>query len=84
MLISLQKVPKTAMARKGCLLPARARYVLGYMTFGIDEPVPGKPHIPVGKPLGAHQVAELLGVRRRYVHSLLADPTFTRRPSPRL
>ena len=76
MLMSLQKVPKTAMARKGCLLPARARYVLGYMTFGIDEPVPGKPHIPVGKPLGAHQVAELLGVRRRYVYSLLADPTF--------
>jgi hypothetical protein len=76
MLISLQKVPKTAMARKDCLLPARARYVLGYMTYGIEEPVPGKPHIPIGKPLGVAQIAELLGVRRRYVQSLLADATF--------
>jgi hypothetical protein len=76
MLISLQKVPKTAMARKDCLLPARARYVLGYMTFGVGEPIPSKPHIPVGKPLGINHIAELLGVRRRYVQSLLADPTF--------
>ena len=76
MLISPQKVPRTAMARKDCLLPARARYVLGYMVYGVDEPVDGKPHIPVGKPLGAHQIAELLGVRRRYLYSLLADATF--------
>jgi hypothetical protein len=76
MLISLQKVPRTAMARKDCLLPARARYVLGYLVYGIDEPVDGKPHIPVGKPLSGHQIAELLGVRQRYVYSLLADATF--------
>jgi hypothetical protein len=32
--ISLQKVPKTAMARKGCLLPARARYALSSASVG--------------------------------------------------
>ena len=43
---------------------------------GVDEPVDGKPHIPVGRPLSPAHVAELLGVRRRYVLSLMSDPTF--------
>ncbi len=64
------------MARKDCLLPARARYALGYLVYGIDEPVEGKPHIPVGRPLSPAHVADLLGVRRRYVLGLLGDPTF--------
>jgi hypothetical protein len=76
MLISLQKVPRTVMARKDCLLPARARYALGYLVHGIDDPVEGKPQIPVGRPLSPAHVAELLGVRRRYVLSLMADPIF--------
>jgi hypothetical protein len=76
MLISLQKVPRTVMARKDCLLPARARYALGYLVHGLDDPVDGKPHIPVGRPLSPQHVAELLGVRRRYVLNLLSDPTF--------
>jgi hypothetical protein len=76
MLISLQKVPRTVMARKDCLLPARARYALGYLVHGIDEPVPGKSHVPVGRPLSPQHVAELLGVRRRYVLDLMSDPTF--------
>jgi hypothetical protein len=76
MLISLAKVPKTVMARKDCLLPARARYALGYLVHGIDEPIPDKPYIPVGRPLSPSAVAELLGVRRRYVLNLMSDPTF--------
>jgi hypothetical protein len=76
MLISLQKVPRTVMARKDCLLPARARYALGYLVHGLDDPVEGKPHIPVGRPLSPQHVAELLGVRRRYVLNLLSDPIF--------
>jgi hypothetical protein len=76
MLISLQKVPRTVMARKDCLLSARARYALGYLIHGVDEPIPGKPDIPVGRPLSPSAVAELLGVRRRYVLGLMSDPTF--------
>jgi hypothetical protein len=64
------------MARKDCLLPARARYALGYLVHGVDEPVEGKPHIPVGQPLSPSAVAELLGVRRRWVLGLMSDPTF--------
>jgi hypothetical protein len=64
------------MARKDCLLPARARYALGYLVHGIDDPVEGKPHIPVGRPLSPAHVAELLGVRRRYVLNLMSDPIF--------
>jgi hypothetical protein len=76
MLKSLRKVPATAWARKDCLLPARARYVPGYLVWGIDEPVPERPDIPVGKPLSIPHVADLLGVRRKYVRALLSDPIF--------
>jgi hypothetical protein len=49
---------------------------LGYLLFGVDEPVEGKPDIPVGRPLSPSAVAELLGVRRRYVLNLMSDPVF--------
>jgi hypothetical protein len=76
MLKSLQKVPRTTVFPKDCALPARARYVLGYLVFGIDSPIPNRPDIPVGKPLTVAQVSELLGVRRSYVRGWLADQTF--------
>jgi hypothetical protein len=76
MLKSLQKVPRTAVFPKDCTLPARARYALGYLVFGVDNPIPDRPDIPVGKPLSIAQAAELLGVRRKWVRGLLADQTF--------
>jgi hypothetical protein len=76
MLMSLKKVPATVMARKDCLLPARARYALGYLVHGIGEPAPDRPDIPVGKPLSIPHVADLLGVRRKYVRGLLSDAIF--------
>ena len=71
----LKNVPATRRSTNLALTP-RAQVVLGYLVYGIDEQDPDHPDIPTGRPLGPYQVAEILGVRRSYVRSLLADPVF--------
>jgi hypothetical protein len=75
MLKELKNIPATPRLTNGALTP-REQTVLGYLTYGIDEPDPNHPDIPTGKPLGPYQVSTILGVRRKYVRSLLADPVF--------
>jgi hypothetical protein len=75
MLRELKNVPTTRRSTNLTLTP-RAQVVLGYLTYGIDKPDPGHPDIPTGRPLGPYQVANILGVRRSYVRSLIADPVF--------
>jgi hypothetical protein len=75
MLKELKNVPATRRPSNSGLTP-RAQVVLALMTYGIERQDPDHPNIPVGKPLGAYQIAEILGVRRRYVHNLLADAVF--------
>ena len=71
----LKNVPATRRSNNLALTP-RAQTVLGYLTYGIEEPDPRHPDIPTGRPLGPYQVADILGVRRSYVRSLIADPVF--------
>lgn len=75
MLKDLKNVPATRRSTNPALTP-RAQTVLGYLVYGIDEPDPEHSDIPTDKPLGPYQVADILGVRRKYVCSLIADPVF--------
>jgi hypothetical protein len=75
MLRELKNVPATRRSTNLALTP-RAQTVLGYLVYGIDEQDPDHPDIPTGRPLGPYQVADILGVRRSYVRSLISDPVF--------
>jgi hypothetical protein len=75
MLKELKNIPATRRQSNSGLTP-RAQVVLALTVYGLEEPDPDHPNIPAGKPVGAYQIAELLGVRRRYVHNLFADATF--------
>jgi hypothetical protein len=71
----LKDLPATRRPTNLALTP-RAQTVLGYITYGIEQPDPDHPDIPVGRPLGPYHVAAILGVRRSYVRGLIADPVF--------
>ena len=75
MLKELKNVPATKRPTNPALTP-RAQTVLGYLTYGLDEPDSDHPDIPAGKPLGPYEVAAILGVRRVYVRGLMSNPVF--------
>jgi len=76
MMKELKNVPATTRHSTNPALTPRAQTVLGYLTYGIDEPDTDHPDIAAGEPLGPYQVAEILGVRRAYVRGLMANPVF--------
>jgi hypothetical protein len=75
MMNELKNVPATRRSANPALTP-RAQTLLGYLTYGIEEPDPDHPDIPAGRPLGPYQAAAILGVRRTYVRTTIANPVF--------
>jgi hypothetical protein len=71
----LKDVPATRRSTNPALTP-RAQTLLGYLTYGIEEPDPDHPDIPTDRPLGPYQAAAILGVRRTYVRATIANPVF--------